>query len=119
MHQSRLRTHGTTDDPRTHTNDHDIDIAVEDRRPSPDLTPADRRVASRRLTNLGISAAEIARILCVTERTICRYREADRADRGAEPVPASRARRSLAAPPASLESHPGPFAPHAHAQAVA
>lgn len=100
-------------------NHDDVDIVVRERRPAAGLTRAERQLVSRKLTANGLSAAEIARILCVNERTITRWRKADRVARGAEPVPVGGARRSLAAPPGSQESHPAPFAPHAHAQAAA
>jgi hypothetical protein len=110
MHRARLRDHGTTEDPRAPISHHDIDIAVEDRRPNPGLTAPERRTASCQFTANGLSAREIARVLCVNDRTITGYRKADRTAR-AEPVPVSGARTRLAAPPVPPGVSPGPVRP--------
>jgi hypothetical protein len=58
---------------------HVVDSVVHNRRGVPGLSPADQRLISRKLTALGLPAAEIARIVGRTPRTICRWRAADRA----------------------------------------
>ncbi|MFE3139726.1 hypothetical protein [Streptomyces scopuliridis] len=60
-----------------------IDTAVRDRRPPTGITPKEPAAAGVQLTNLGLPASEIARILAVTLRTVTRWRAADRAARTA------------------------------------
>ncbi|MEV5977537.1 helix-turn-helix domain-containing protein [Streptomyces sp. NPDC052114] len=55
-----------------------IDTTVHNRRATPGLRPHEQRAAARQFTNLGLSAAEIARILAVTPRTVHRWRARDR-----------------------------------------
>lgn len=53
-----------------------VDTAVRDRRRLPGMTPKERAEAGVRLTQLGLSASEIARIFAVTPRTVFRWRTA-------------------------------------------
>lgn len=56
----------------------DIRAVVQDRLPDSGLSRTARRTATRQLTAHGARAAEIARLIGVTERTVYRYRAADR-----------------------------------------
>lgn len=118
MHIARIARNGHPDR-WTGINPHDVDTVVRDRRHVPGLSTAERQLITRHLTSDGLSAREIARILCVSERTIVRWRTADRVALDAEPVPAGGARMRLVASPASQDSHPALSGPYAQAQAVA
>ncbi|MCI3271423.1 helix-turn-helix domain-containing protein [Streptomyces cylindrosporus] len=56
----------------------DIRAVVHDRLPDTGLSRTARRTATRQLTAAGAPADEIARLIGVTERTVYRYRAADR-----------------------------------------
>lgn len=56
----------------------DVELIVQQRRPSPGLTRAERHEVAIRLTRKGVSGTEIARILQVSRRTVCRWRAAAR-----------------------------------------
>lgn len=59
---------------RNLTHPEDIPPVVENRLPDHGLTITDRRTAARLLTEQGASAAEIAALIGVTERTVYRWR---------------------------------------------
>jgi hypothetical protein len=61
------------------THPEDIPPVVEDRLPDHGLTHTDRRTAARQLTAAGVHPREIASLLGVTERTVWRWKAADRA----------------------------------------
>lgn len=54
--------------------DHDVDAIVREQRPAPGLTRLERVKVARGLTDHGLPADEIARILAVTPRTVYRWR---------------------------------------------
>jgi DNA-binding CsgD family transcriptional regulator len=56
----------------------DIRAVVHDRLPDTGLSRTARRTATQQLTAAGARAPEIARLLGVHERTVYRYRAADR-----------------------------------------
>lgn len=56
----------------------DIASVVHDRLPDSGLSRTARRTATQQLTAAGARAPEIARLLGVTERTVYRWRAADR-----------------------------------------
>lgn len=76
-HKQRIAIHG---DPHfttwTVANDHDIQTVIQQQRPTPGLTRLERVLVAQGLTNHGLPAAEIARILGVTPRTVYRWRAA-------------------------------------------
>jgi DNA-directed RNA polymerase specialized sigma24 family protein len=74
LHRSRLYRHGNPHQPNTPADEHAIEAAVSTRRTLPGLRPAERRAAGLQLTDLGLPAAEVARIFSVTERTVYRWR---------------------------------------------
>lgn len=80
MHRKRIRVWG---DPHftqwTVADEMDVDLIVRDPRPVEGLTRLERRLVSRGMTERGRSAAEIARIVGVDERTVKRWRADDRA----------------------------------------
>lgn len=55
-----------------------ITTTVDNRRATPGLRPHERRAAAAQFTALGLPAAEIARILGVSSRTVHRWRARDR-----------------------------------------
>lgn len=61
-----------------HTDQLAIDATIRDHRATPGLRPHEQRAIARKFTELRLSAAEIARILSVTPRTIHRWRARDR-----------------------------------------
>lgn len=74
-HGRRIRIYGdphTTS--RTLSYPDEVRAVVEDRLPDHGLTYTDRITAIRQLTGRGVSAAEIAGLLGVTERTVYRWR---------------------------------------------
>lgn len=74
-HHNRIRSYG---DPHftqwTVADDHDVDTAIRARQPTPGLTRLERVLVARGLTEHGLPAEEIARILGVTPRTVYRWR---------------------------------------------
>ncbi|MBE4735746.1 helix-turn-helix domain-containing protein [Streptomyces caniscabiei] len=74
-HQTRIRNHG---DPHFHTwhvaDDHDVQTVIQQQRPTGGLTRLERVLVAQGLTDLGLPAEEIARILAVTPRTVYRWR---------------------------------------------
>lgn len=71
-HNERRRAAARRTDPLA------ITTTVETHHAPPGLRPRERRAIARHFTALGLSAAEIARILGVTPRTIHRWRAHDR-----------------------------------------
>lgn len=55
-----------------------IDTTIRDHRATPGLRPHERRAIAAKFTKLRLPAAEIARILGVTPRTVRRWRARDR-----------------------------------------
>lgn len=84
-HHDRIRRHG---DPTHHewqtADPEEVALAATERRLLPGLTLLERRLLGQHLTQLGITAAEIARITGVTPRTVYRWRAAART----QPTPA-------------------------------
>ena len=79
-HRKRIRMWGDPDFTQWGTADEtDVDLIVRDPRPVEGLTRLERRLVSRGMTERGRSAAEIARIVGVDERTVMRWRADDRA----------------------------------------
>lgn len=74
-HQNRIRRYG---DPHFHTwrvaDDHDVQTVIQQQRPTEGLTRLERVLVAQGLTQLGLPADEIARILAVTPRTVYRWR---------------------------------------------
>jgi len=74
-HYNRIRRHG---DPHFNTwtvaDDHDVAAIIREQRPAPGLTRLERVLVAQGLTQLGLPAEEIARILAVTPRTVYRWR---------------------------------------------
>ncbi|MFI1166514.1 helix-turn-helix domain-containing protein [Streptomyces sp. NPDC020801] len=79
MHRQRLARHGDLHFTEwTVADDTDVELIVAEQRPSPGLTRLERVMVARGLTDHGLPASEIARILDVTERTVYRWRAEDR-----------------------------------------
>lgn len=78
MHNNRIRRHGDPHHGDQTADDHDIDTVVRERRAVGGLTRLEQRRIARRLTAVGLPAAEIARIVCVAPRTVHRWRSEDR-----------------------------------------
>lgn len=55
-----------------------ITTTIANRRATPGLRPREQRAIARQFTDLDLSAAEIARILGVSARTVHRWRARDR-----------------------------------------
>jgi DNA-binding CsgD family transcriptional regulator len=74
-HHNRIRSHG---DPHFHTwqvaDDHDVQTVIQQQRPTQGLTRLERVLVAQGLTQLGLPAEDIARILTVTPRTVYRWR---------------------------------------------
>jgi hypothetical protein len=74
-HKQRIALHG---DPDFHTwtvaDDYDVATIIREQRPADGLTRLERVRVAQGLTNLGLPAEEIARILAVTPRTVYRWR---------------------------------------------
>lgn len=74
-HHNRIRRHG---DPHftewTVADDHDIATIIREQRPAEGLTRLERVKVGRGLSDLGLPAHEVARILGVAERTVYRWR---------------------------------------------
>ena len=74
-HRMRLYRHS---DPHfttwTVADDHDVQLIIQEQRPAPGLTRLERVKVAHGLTEHGLPAHEIARILGVTERTVYRWR---------------------------------------------
>ena len=60
--------------------EHDIATVIREQRPTPGLTRLERVKVAHGLTQLGLPAHEIARILNVTPRTVYRWRSQTRAE---------------------------------------
>ena len=79
MHRERIRRYG---DPHHNTwtvaDLYDVEIIARERRPATGLTRLEQRLVARRLTAAKVSAAEIARIVGTTSRTVCRWRAKNR-----------------------------------------
>lgn len=58
----------------TAADEHDVETVVRDARPTPRLTPRERVMVARALTEKGLPAGEIARIVGVHRRTVYRWR---------------------------------------------
>lgn len=58
----------------TVADDHDVQAIICEQRPAPSLTRLERVKVARGLTDHGLPASEIARILAVTPRTVYRWR---------------------------------------------
>lgn len=78
-HRLRIARHA---DPHftewTVADDHDVAAIIREQRPAPGLTRLERTKVARGLTEHGLPATEIARILTVTPRTVYRWRAQDR-----------------------------------------
>ena len=74
-HRTRITRHG---DPHhtewTVADDHDVQTIIREARPAQGLTRLERIRVAQGLTQLGLPADEIARILNVTPRTVYRWR---------------------------------------------
>lgn len=74
-HYHRIRRYG---DPHftqwTVADDHDIATVIREQRPDVGLTRLERVKVGQGLSDLGLPATEVARILGVTERTVYRWR---------------------------------------------
>lgn len=81
MHRHRLSRHG---DPHftewSVADDADVQMLIREQRPAEGLTRLERVKVARGLTDLGLPAEEVARILTVTPRTVYRWRAEDRTD---------------------------------------
>ncbi|MFJ6729438.1 helix-turn-helix domain-containing protein [Streptomyces sp. NPDC091281] len=86
-HRHRLARYG---DPHftqwTVADEADVELIIAEQRPSPGLTRLERIKVGQGLSQIGLPATEIARILGVTERTVYRWRS--------KPTPASPVRRT-------------------------
>lgn len=75
-HRTRLIRHH---DPHfttwTVADDHDVQSLIREQRPAEGLTRLERVKVAQGLTGLGLPAADIARILTVTPRTVYRWRK--------------------------------------------
>jgi DNA-directed RNA polymerase specialized sigma24 family protein len=74
-HRTRITRHGNPH----HTewsvaDDHDVQVLIREQRPAAGLTRLERVKVAQGLTDHGLPAAEIARILTVAERTVYRWR---------------------------------------------
>ncbi|MFE3031535.1 helix-turn-helix domain-containing protein [Streptomyces canus] len=74
-HRTRITRHGNPH----HTewsvaDDHDVAAIIREQRPAPGLTRLERVKVAHGLTNHGLPAAEIARIVGVQPRTVYRWR---------------------------------------------
>jgi hypothetical protein len=75
MHRQRIWRHGNPNHTEwTTADDHDVATIIRDARPAPGLTRLERVMVARGLTDHGLPASEIARIVGVTERTVYRWR---------------------------------------------
>ncbi|MET8080068.1 helix-turn-helix domain-containing protein [Streptomyces sp. NPDC005303] len=76
-HEIRIRRHG---DPNftewSAADDSDVQMLIAEQRPAQGLTRLERVMVGRGLSAHGLPAAEVARILGVTERTVYRWRSA-------------------------------------------
>lgn len=74
-HKQRIALHG---DPHftqwTVADDSDVQLIIEQQRPAPGLTRLERIRVARGLTEHGLPATEIARIVGVEPRTVYRWR---------------------------------------------
>lgn len=74
-HRTRITRHGDPNHTEwTVADEQDVAAIIRDARPAPGLTRLERIKVARGLTDHGLPAAEIARILTVTPRTIYRWR---------------------------------------------
>lgn len=74
-HRIRIARHGSPDYTEwTVADDYDVQLIIQEQRPAQGLTRLERVKVARGLTNLGLPADEIARILTVTPRTVYRWR---------------------------------------------
>lgn len=75
MHKTRISRH---QDPNytewTVADEHDVELIIREQRPAHGLTRLERVMVAQGLTNHGLPAEEIARILNVTPRTVYRWR---------------------------------------------
>lgn len=79
-HYNRIRRYGDPDFTTwTVADEHDVQTVIREQRPTPGLTRLERVLAAQGLTEHGLPAAEVARILGVTERTVYRWRATTRA----------------------------------------
>ena len=75
MHRNRIHRHGDPDFTQwTVADETDVQLLVAQRRSTEGLTRLERILLARGLTEQGLSAAEIACILGVTDRTVFRWR---------------------------------------------
>ena len=78
-HYHRNRRHGDPHNTtRTVADDQDVATIIREQRPTQGLTRLERVLVAQGLTNLGLPAEEIARILAVTPRTVYRWRAQQR-----------------------------------------
>jgi DNA-directed RNA polymerase specialized sigma24 family protein len=74
-HKQRIALHGNPDFTQwTVADEHDVAAIIREQRPASGLTRLERVLVAQGLTNQGLPADEIARILGVTPRTVHRWR---------------------------------------------
>lgn len=74
-HEIRIRRHGDPDFTEwSAADDTDVQMLIAEQRPAQGLTRLERIMVGRGLSAQGLPAAEVARILGVTERTVYRWR---------------------------------------------
>jgi DNA-directed RNA polymerase specialized sigma24 family protein len=74
-HYNRIRRYGDPDfNTWTVADDQDVATIIREQRPAEGLTRLERVLVAQGLTQLGLPAEEIARILAVTPRTVYRWR---------------------------------------------
>lgn len=75
MHRQRIWRHGNPDHTEwTVADEQDVATIIREARPAPGLTRLERIQVARGLTEHGLPAAEIARIVGVEPRTVYRWR---------------------------------------------
>lgn len=75
MHKQRIALHGDPDFHTWHTaDDTDVQAIIREARPAPGLTRLERLKVAQGLTDHGLPANEIARIVGVEPRTVYRWR---------------------------------------------
>ncbi|MFD9444987.1 helix-turn-helix domain-containing protein [Streptomyces sp. NPDC060001] len=75
LHRTRIiRHHNPHFTTWTVADDHDVQALIREQRPAEGLTRLERVKVAHGLTDLGLPATEIARILGVTQRTVYRWR---------------------------------------------
>jgi transcriptional regulator with PAS, ATPase and Fis domain len=75
MHKQRIARHQNPDFTQwTVADDHDVQALIREQRPADGLTRLERVKVAQGLTDHGLPATEIARILGVHQRTVYRWR---------------------------------------------